>query len=71
MSATSTPLTQIENRAVEQIFETYLVRSYEVETVKSVWEKLKKCISFGPNIFLILSCFSAQLGENPNLNSLV
>ena len=62
---------QIESGAIEHIFEKYLVRSDEFATVKSLWKNQQKIIIFGPKIFQTFSCFSAQLGENPNINSLV
>ena len=46
---------QIEKGAAQQIFQTYLVLSKEVETIKKVWKNIQNFLYFEPKIVLILS----------------
>ena len=61
MVATSTPLNQTGNQAIEHIFLTYLVRSVEMAIIKSVCKKLQSFLNCGQKILLILRYFPAEL----------
>ena len=55
---------QMENGAIKHIFETYLVRSDKVATIKSVWKKLQKILFVDQKYLIFFAVFLHNKLEN-------